>query len=55
MVIILNAGVRSAARNLDETRSKVAALFGAAGVYPQIIVSEGKDVGSIAHQAVAEN
>jgi diacylglycerol kinase family enzyme len=55
MLVILNAGARSAARDPSETRSKVAAMFGAAGVHPQIIVAAGKEVGAIARQAVAEN
>jgi len=55
MVIILNAGARSVARNPGETRSKVAALFCAVGAHPQIFVAEGKVVGAIARQAVAGN
>src|ERR1700731_2641998 len=55
MVIILNTGAKSAARNPDETGSTIAALFGAVGAHPQIIVTEGKDVGAIARQAVAGN
>jgi diacylglycerol kinase family enzyme len=55
MLVILNAGARSAVRDPNETRSKVAAMFGAAGVHPQIIVAAGKEIGAIARQAVAEN
>ena len=55
MVIILNARAGSVARKPGETRLKVAALFGALGAHPQIIVAEGKDVGAIARQAVAGN
>jgi len=54
MVVILNARASSAARD-PRTRSKVSALFGAAGAYPRIIVAEGKDVQAIARQAVAAN
>jgi diacylglycerol kinase family enzyme len=55
MVIILNARAGSVARKPGETRAKVAALFGALGAHPQIIVAEGKDVGAITRQAVAGN
>src|ERR1700731_3902462 len=55
MVIILNARAGSVARKSGETRLKIAALFGALGAHPQIIVAEGKDVGAIARQAVAGN
>ena len=55
MVIILNARAGSVARKPGETRLKIAALFGALGAHPQIIVAEGKDVGAIAGQAVARN
>jgi diacylglycerol kinase family enzyme len=54
MVVILNASSSSAARD-PSTRSKVSALFGAAGAYPRIIVAEGKNVPAIARQAVAAN
>jgi diacylglycerol kinase family enzyme len=53
MVVILNASASSAARDPSDTRSKVSALFGAAGAYPRIIVGEGRDVQAIARQAVA--
>jgi diacylglycerol kinase family enzyme len=52
MVVILNASASSTARD-PSTRSKVSALFGAAGAYPRIIVGEGRDVQAIARQAVA--
>lgn len=52
MVIILNAGAGRVARKPGEMRLKVAALFGALGSYPKIIVAEGKDVGATARRAV---
>lgn len=55
MVVILNEGAGSAARNPSDTRSEVAALLAAAGMHPQIIVVQGKDVGAIAHQAVTRS
>lgn len=55
MVIILNAGARSAARNLGETRSKIDTLFGEVGAHPQIIVAEGKDLTAISRQTVVGN
>jgi diacylglycerol kinase family enzyme len=55
MVIILNARAGSVARKPGETRSKIAALFGALEAHPQIIVAEGKEVAAIARQAVAGN
>jgi len=47
MVVILNESAGSVARNPSGTRSEVAALLGAAGMHPQIIVAQGKDVGAI--------
>jgi len=54
MVVILNASASSTARD-PSTRSKVSALFGAAGAYPRIIVAEGKDVQAIVRPTVAAN
>jgi Diacylglycerol kinase catalytic domain len=55
VVIILNSGAGGAAHNPGATRSRIAALFCAVGLYPQIIVAEGKGVDAIALQAVAGN
>jgi diacylglycerol kinase family enzyme len=55
MVVILNAVASSTARDPSDTRSKVSALFGAAGAHPRIIVTEGKDMHAIARQGIAAN
>lgn len=55
MLIILNAGARSVARNPSETRLKIAELFRTAEAHSQIIVAKGSEVAAIARKAVAEN
>jgi diacylglycerol kinase family enzyme len=52
MIVILNAGAGSVAKSGD-LRSRIAELFGAAGMNAEIISVAGKDVSAAAKQAVA--